>query len=71
MRLWTGVFYTGDINIGNKWRSEELFKEEVTDLWLFVGDPILIFHHNLQINSSKILKCDFLELFMSRFVFYN
>ncbi len=26
---------------------------------LFVGDQILIFHHNLQINSLKILQCDF------------
>lgn len=64
MRLWTGVFYTGAINTGNKWRIEELLKEDVTDLWLFVGDPILIFHHNLQINSLKILKCDLLELFL-------
>ncbi len=30
---------------------------------LFVGDQILIFHHNLQINSLKILQCDFLDLF--------
>ncbi len=29
--------------------------------WLFVGDQILIFHHNLQINSLKILQCDFLD----------
>uniref|UniRef100_A0AAZ3Q6D4 Uncharacterized protein n=1 Tax=Oncorhynchus tshawytscha TaxID=74940 RepID=A0AAZ3Q6D4_ONCTS len=29
---------------------------------LFVGDQILIFHHNLQINSLKILQCDFLDL---------
>ena len=28
---------------------------------LFVGDQILIFHHNLQINSLKILQCDFLD----------
>ncbi len=30
---------------------------------LFVGDRILIFHHNLQINSLKILQCDFLDFF--------
>ncbi len=30
---------------------------------LFVGDQILIFHHNLQINSLKILQCDFLDFF--------
>ncbi len=30
---------------------------------LFVGDQILIFHHNLQINSLKILQCDFLDVF--------
>ncbi len=29
---------------------------------LFVGDQILIFHHNLQINSLKILQCDFLDV---------
>ncbi len=29
--------------------------------WNFVIDQILIFHHNLQINSLKILQCDFLE----------
>ncbi len=31
--------------------------------WNFVIDQILIFHHNLQINSLKILQCDFLDLF--------
>ncbi len=30
---------------------------------LFVGDQILIFHHHLQINSLKILQCDFLDFF--------
>ncbi len=30
---------------------------------LFVGDQILIFHHNLQINSLKILQFYFLEFF--------
>ncbi len=30
---------------------------------LFVVDQILIFHHNLQINSLKILQCDFLDFF--------
>ncbi len=29
--------------------------------WHFVIDQILIFHHNLQINSLKILQCDFLD----------
>uniref|UniRef100_A0A4W5QIS7 NACHT domain-containing protein n=1 Tax=Hucho hucho TaxID=62062 RepID=A0A4W5QIS7_9TELE len=32
---------------------------------LFVCDQILIFHHNLQINSLKILQCDFLDFFSS------
>ncbi len=31
--------------------------------WNFVIDQILIFHHNLQINSLKILQCDFLDFF--------
>ncbi len=31
--------------------------------WNFVIDQILIFHHNLQINSLKILQCDFLDIF--------
>ncbi len=30
----------------------------------FVIDQILIFHHNLQINSLKILQCDFLDFFI-------
>ncbi len=30
---------------------------------LFVGDQILIFDHNLQINSLQILQCDFLDYF--------
>ncbi len=30
---------------------------------LFVGDQILIFHHNLQINYLKILQCDFQDFF--------
>ncbi len=29
----------------------------------FVIDQILIFHHNLQINSLKILQCDFLDFY--------
>ncbi len=29
----------------------------------FVIDQILIFHHNLQINSLQILQCDFLDFF--------
>ncbi len=31
--------------------------------WNFVIDQIIIFHHNLQINSWKILQCDFLDFF--------
>ena len=38
---------------------------------LFVGDQILIFHHNLQINSLKILQCDFLDFFSSHFVCHS
>ncbi len=32
--------------------------------WNFVIDQILIFHHNLQINSLEILQCDFLDCFV-------
>ncbi len=38
--------------------------------WNFVIDQILIFHHNLQRNSLKILLCDFLDFF-SYFVSHN
>ncbi len=38
--------------------------------WNFVIDQILIFHHNLQINSLKILQCDFLD-FISYFVSHS
>ncbi len=38
---------------------------------LFVGDQILIFHHHLQINSLKILQCDFLDFFSSYFVSHS
>jgi len=34
----------------------------------FVGDQILMFHHNLQINSLKILQCDFLDFIFFYFV---
>ena len=37
----------------------------------FVIDQILIFHHNLQINSLKILQCDFLEEKNSHFVCHS
>ncbi len=37
--------------------------------WNFVIDQILIFHHNLQINSLKILQCDlFCDLILSLIV---
>ncbi len=32
--------------------------------WNFVIDQVLIFHHNLQINSLKILQCDFLDFLL-------
>ncbi len=38
--------------------------------WNFVIDQILIFHYNLQINSLKILQCDFLD-FLSYFVSHS
>ncbi len=38
--------------------------------WNFVIDQILISHHNLQINSLKILQCDFLD-FCSYFVSHS
>ncbi len=31
--------------------------------YTYTIDQILIFHHNLQINSLKILQCDFLDCF--------
>ncbi len=36
--------------------------------WNFVIDQILIFHHNLQINSLKILQCDFLDFFFFSYI---
>ncbi len=32
-------------------------------LWIILIKIILIFHHNLQINSLNILQCDYLDLF--------
>jgi len=37
--------------------------ESLKSCW-FVGDQILIFHHNLQINSLKTLQCDFQDFFL-------
>ncbi len=37
----------------------------------FVIDQILIFHHNLQIKSLKILQCDFLDFFFPYFVSHS
>uniref|UniRef100_A0AAZ3QLE3 Tc1-like transposase DDE domain-containing protein n=1 Tax=Oncorhynchus tshawytscha TaxID=74940 RepID=A0AAZ3QLE3_ONCTS len=37
----------------------------------FAIDQILIFHHNFQINSLKILQCDFLDFFSSHFVCHS
>ncbi len=39
--------------------------------WNFVIDQILIFHHNLQINSLKILQCDFSGFLFSYFVSHS
>ncbi len=74
MRLWTGVFYTFNefkqmilIQVRNGGQRSLLKKKlqvcESQQSCLFVGDQILIFHHNLQINSLQILQCDFLDLF--------
>ncbi len=74
MRLWTGVFYTDSefkqmplIQVTSGGQMSLLKKKlqvcESQQSCLFVGDQILIFHHNLQINSLKILECDFLDFF--------
>jgi len=74
LRLWTGVFYTVHcfklvpiIQVTSGGQKSFLKKklqvcESQKSSW-FVGDQILIFHHNLQINSLKILQCDFLDFF--------
>ncbi len=48
---------------GQRSLLKKLQVRESQQSFLFVGDQILIFHHNLQINSLKILKCDFLDFF--------
>ncbi len=74
LRLWTGVFYTDNefkqmplIQVTSGGQRSLLKKKlqvcESQQSCLFVGDQILIFHHNLQINSLKILQCDFLDFF--------
>ncbi len=71
MRLWTGVFYTNNefkqmplIQVTSGGQRSLLKKKlqvcESQQSCLFVGDQILIFHHNLQISYLKILQCDFL-----------
>ena len=76
MRLWTGVFYTDNkfkqvplIQVTSGGQRSLLKKKlqvcESQKSCLFVGDQILIFHHNLQINSLKILQCDFLNFYFS------
>ncbi len=75
MRLWTGVFYTDNefkqmslIQVTSGGQRSLLKKKlqgcESQQSCLFVGDQILIFHYNLQINSLKILQCDFLDFFL-------
>ncbi len=72
LRLWTGVFYTDNefkqmplIQVTSGGQRSLLKKKlqvcESQQSCLFVIDQILIFHHNLQINSLKILQCDFLD----------
>ncbi len=56
----------GDVVHG--WCAVEVSGNQIHDnnkvlRWNFVIDQILIFHHNLQINSLKILQCDFLDFF--------
>ncbi len=74
MRLWTGVFYTDYefkqmplIQVTSGGQRSLLKKKlrvcEGQQSCLFLGDQILIFHHNLQIKSLKILQCDFLDFF--------
>ncbi len=81
LRLWTGVFYTDNefkqmplIQVTSGGQRSLLKKKlqvcESQQSCLFVGDQILIFHHNLQINSLKILQCDFLD-FVSYFVSHS
>ncbi len=79
MRLWTGVFYTDNefkqmplIQVTNGGQRSLLKKKlqvcESQQSCLFVGDQILIFHHNLQINSLKILIKGFFFLILSLIV---
>ncbi len=74
MRLWRGVFYTDNkfkqmplIQVMSGGQRSLLKKKlqvcESQQSCLFVGDQILIFHHNLLINSVKILQCDFRDFF--------
>ncbi len=73
MRLWTGVFYTDNefkqmpliqvMSGGQRSLLKKLQVCESQQSCLFVGDQIVIFHHNLQINSLKILQCDYLDFF--------
>ena len=71
LRLWTGVFYTDNkfkqvplIQVTSGGQRSLLKKLQVCESQkscLIVGDQKLIFHHNLLINSWKILQCDFLD----------
>ncbi len=74
LRLWTGVFYTDNefkqmplIQVTSGGQRSLLKKKlqvcESQQSCLFVGDQILIFHHNLLMNSLKILQRDFLDFF--------
>ncbi len=75
MRLWRGVFYTDNefkqmplIQVMSGGQRSLLKKKlqvcESQQSCLIVGDQICIFHHNLQINSLKILQCNFLDFFL-------
>jgi len=81
LRLWIGVFYTDYrfkqvplIQVTSGGQKSFLKKKfqvcESQKSCCFVGDQILIFHHNLQINSLKIIQCDFLDFF-SHFVSHS
>ncbi len=75
MRFWIGVFYTDNefkqmplIQVTSGGQRSLLKKLQVCESQqscLFVGDQILIFHHNLQINycDNFANKCDFLDFF--------
>jgi len=69
LRVWTGVFYTGNglgaVNTGNEKRTGGFLKEkkvcESRNSYWLVGDQILVSCNKMQKNYFKIIQCDFLD----------